>query len=510
MENEIPSSWVWTNLGTIADTTRRKVNPQTFPDLPFVGMEDVEANTMRILGTSPAVEMKSSAESFSPGDVLYGRLRPYLNKVFRPDFEGLCSSEFIPFRKSKFIESKYIQYFLNSSDFVAFASSLNAGDRPRVDFSQLAPYRFPLSPLEEQKRIVSKIEELFSQLETGVNLLQRARDRIRHLRQAVLQSAVTGELTREWREEHQSELEPASALLERIRTERRRKWEEDLRAKGKDPSKVKYEEIEGPDTSELPTLPGGWVWVSFNQIIAELKNGFFAGRPSDQPPGIPLLRINAVRSLLVDTGERRYISENEADRGYEYYLKEGDLLFTRYNGSPNLVGVCGMVRSISEKILYPDKLIRVRLISDVVCPNYLEFYFSSEMARGFVKPLIKSTAGQHGIAGTDIKNIFIPLPPLEEQYEIVSDVERHLSTIEAIGKMIGNNLRKAESVRKTILSRAFKGELIAQDPNDEPASELLKRIETGRAEEGEKGSKNGQRNRRIKQPELFDSDPSIK
>src|SRR4051812_36461791 len=96
---ELPARWVWTTLGEVANPERRRTNPQTRPDLRFIGMEHIEAHTMRLLGTIPASEMRSSAEYFEWGDVLYGRLRPYLNKVYRPDFEGLCSSEFIVFRK---------------------------------------------------------------------------------------------------------------------------------------------------------------------------------------------------------------------------------------------------------------------------------------------------------------------------------------------------------------------------------------------------------------------------
>src|SRR6266436_5041142 len=118
-------------------------------------MENIEAQSMRLLGTMPASLLKSSAVHFQPGDVLYGRLRPYLNKVFRPDFEGLCSAEFIVFPETAWLDSKYLQYLLNSSEFVAFASHLNAGDRPRVDFDQIGDFPFPLAPFAEQKRIVA-------------------------------------------------------------------------------------------------------------------------------------------------------------------------------------------------------------------------------------------------------------------------------------------------------------------------------------------------------------------
>src|SRR5215208_280951 len=98
-EYQLPDGWELTTLGEATKPMQKRVNPQDYPDLPYIGMENVEAHTMRLLGTVPAKEMRSSADSFSAGDVLYGRLRPYLNKVYLPEFNGLCSTEFIVFRQ---------------------------------------------------------------------------------------------------------------------------------------------------------------------------------------------------------------------------------------------------------------------------------------------------------------------------------------------------------------------------------------------------------------------------
>ena len=110
------------SLGEVVRPIRPRVKPEVMPDAPFIGMEHVEAHTMKLLGTVPAGSMKSSAVHFKPGDVLYGRLRPYLNKVFRPSFEGLCSAEFIVLPENERIDGSYLQYFLNSSAFVRFAA----------------------------------------------------------------------------------------------------------------------------------------------------------------------------------------------------------------------------------------------------------------------------------------------------------------------------------------------------------------------------------------------------
>lgn len=188
--NDLPPGWARTTLGEITQPTRPRHNPKDYPELPFIGMEHVEAHTMRLLGTVPAENMQSSSVHFYPDDVLYGRLRSYLNKVYRPEFEGLCSAEFIVFPASEHLSSKYLQYLLNSSAFVSFATHLNQGDRPRVDYEQIASYSLALAPLPEQHRIVEEIETQFSRLDAAVDALKRTASNLQRLRAATLNQSL--------------------------------------------------------------------------------------------------------------------------------------------------------------------------------------------------------------------------------------------------------------------------------------------------------------------------------
>ena len=143
---DLPSGWTRAPLGEMVRPRNVRLSPRTRPDLAFLGMDNVEPHTMRILGTVPAESVKSSAAYFEPGDVLYGRLRPYLNKVARPGFPGLASAEFMVFPDTAHLRNSYLQYRLNSVDFVRFASRLNTGDRPRVSFDQISDFQFVLPP----------------------------------------------------------------------------------------------------------------------------------------------------------------------------------------------------------------------------------------------------------------------------------------------------------------------------------------------------------------------------
>jgi len=239
-------------------------------------MENVEAHTMKLLGTVPAATMKSSAAAFYDNDVIYGRLRPYLNKVCKPGFKGLCSSEFIVFPEQPDLHSSYLQYRLNATDFVRFSSSLNAGDRPRVDFEQIGEFEIELPPPEQQKIIVGKIEELFSDLDAGVAALKRAQANLKRYRAAVLKAAVEGRLTEQWRAERKAKrtaTEPAAKLLEHILAERRKKWDAAQLKKyanaGKAPPKgwqSKYLEPATAKSTASIGLPDGWCCATANQI----------------------------------------------------------------------------------------------------------------------------------------------------------------------------------------------------------------------------------------------------
>jgi type I restriction enzyme S subunit len=179
-----------------------------------------------------------------------------------------------------------------------------------------------------------------------------------------------------------------------------------------------------------------------------------------------------LRYVPVDLGEVK-----------NYLLQDGDLLFTRYNGSRDFVGVCGQVHNLRGQLIYPDKLIRARVHMDYVLPGFLEVYFASKVGRVIIERKAKTTAGQYGISGGDLKSVPIVLPPLAEQQQIVAEVERCLSVADEVERTVDASLKQAERLRQSILRQAFAGKLVPQDPGDEPAERLLERIRAGRGED---------------------------
>ncbi len=486
--NTLPRGWVLTALGELAQPTRPRHSPQNFSGLPFIGMENIESHTMKLLGTVPAGTMKSSAVHFQTGDVLYGRLRPYLNKVFCPDFEGLCSAEFIVFPNNHELSSKFIQYLLNSADFVSFASHLNAGDRPRVDFEQIAPYPVALPPLPEQRRIVAEIEKQFTRLEAALAALKRVQANLKRYRASVLKAAVEGRLVPTEAELARTEgrsYEPASELLNRILAERRARWEADqlakFRASGKEPKddkwKQKYKEPAGPDAASLPSLPGGWTSAAVEQSSWLVQYGSSA-KTSEEPDGVPVLRmINITRDGRLNLEELKYLPAGHNEFP-DLLLQAGDLLFNRTN-SPDLVGKSAVYQGTPSPCSFASYLIRVRAIEGCN-PKYLAYCLNSALGRIWIKSVVSQQVGQANVNGTKLQAFAFPLPPWAEQQRIVAEAERRLSVIDELEMQVEANLKRAERLRQAILKRAFEGKLVPQNPDDEPASVLLERIRAER------------------------------
>lgn len=202
-----------------------------------------------------------------------------------------------------------------------------------------------------------------------------------------------------------------------------------------------------------------WRSARLGEIVLEIKNGLPA-KPESAPPGLPILRISAVRPGRVSFDDVRYHRGDVHDAA-QYYVKQGDLLFIRFNGNPYLTAACAMVRSPPQHCVYPDKLMRVRTSPEVAIPEFVELAFMLPETRAQLQEYIKTAAGQHGISGRDLREIVIPVPPVTEQRRIVARIEalfvrtrRARADLERIAPL-------AKRYAKASLGKAFAGELTA-------------------------------------------------
>ena len=490
-KTQLPGGWVAAPLSEAIQPRTEKVVPSDHPESRFIGMDHVESLSTKILGSLPAAAMKSSAASFRAGDVLYGRLRPYLNKVAQPNFDGLASAEFIVFPDTVLISSPFLKHRLNGADFVSYASHLNEGDRPRVSFDQIGEFEILIPPPLEQHRIVAKIEELFSELDKGIESLKTARGQLKVYRQAVLKHAFEGKLTAQWRKENEDKLETPEQLLARIKQERAGRYEQQLqewKAAGKTweeseepskrparPSKLKeISQLSLTETEILPSLPDGWSYLRLGFVINEPKYG--TSKKCDYNyEGTGVLRIPNVVRGVVDASDLKG-AHFEEDEKRTHALRNGDILVIRSNGSISIVGKCAIISKAEEQYLYAGYLIRLRSNPRALLPDYLAALLSSHLLRTQIEHKAKSTSGVNNINSGEIQSLIVPLCGLSEQEVVVERLSASLSAIEGIEAELDNQLLKAVALRQSILKKAFAGQLVAQDPNDEPASVLLTRI----------------------------------
>jgi type I restriction enzyme S subunit len=349
----------------------------------------------------------------------------------------------------------------------------------------------PLPPLAEQARISDALDELLSDLDAGVEALQRAQAKLALYRASVLKAAVQGDLTAEWRKQH-PDAEPAPVLLQRILLERRQHWEQEQlrksKAAGKTPPanwKAKYKEPVAPDTTNLPPLPEGWCWVSLDSLLSEsLRNGHSA-KSVTSANGVPTFSLSAV---TYGDFSSRNIKMTSADpqKVKDLWVQPNDIFIERSN-APELVGTARRYTGPADVAIFPDLLIRIR-ITQIVSVKYVEAILQSDLHRKYFRGHAQGISGSMPkIDQETVERTPIPLCSHPEQEAFVELMDDQMSIIEHIGGELNNKLTGSRSLRQSILRHAFTGQLVPQDPKDEPASELMKRIAAER--EGRKKTK---------------------
>lgn len=227
--------------------------------------------------------------------------------------------------------------------------------------------------------------------------------------------------------------------------------------------------------------PGAWTPHSLGDVALAVKNGTFVSRPGSEPSGVPILRIGAVRPLALNLDDRRWTGlkpEDSAVAGFE--LRQDDLLFTRYNGNPDFVGACAVVPPLTETLVYPDKLIRVRLDPAKANPAFVAMACSVGVTRAAIARNIKTTSGQTGISGRDLRAVQLSLPSLPEQEARAEAATAVLANLHRLGQQVVNMERRLSALRLSLLASASAGSLVEQDPSEEPASVMLERIAAAR------------------------------
>ncbi len=433
---DIPNSWEWVRLGNISSyaETKQKVNATSAdPSIWGLDLEDIEKGG-RLLEHKTVGERKAVGDKtvFVKGDILYSKLRPYLLKILVAPDDGICTPEIVPFRVYGGVNPNYIINYLKSPYVDNLINSITYGVKmPRVGTETMTSLLVPIPPLEEQRRIVEKIDEVASAV-SAYDVAYQKTEALNStfpeaLKKSILQEAVQGKLVPQDPSD-----EPAEALLERIRVEKQRLIKEGKIKKDKHESVIfrrdnsHYEKLDGVERcidDELPfEIPESWAWVRWGSIAESIQYGYNA--PAKQEGRIRMVRISDIHENTVAWSSVPFCDIEDSDIP-TYLLQPNDILFARTGGT---VGKSFLVSEVPCESIYAGYLIRTRY-SSLLCPQYLKFFMESPLYWQQLKSGTTATA-QPNCNGQTLAKMLLPLPPANEQLQIVENLVRAFAIID--------------------------------------------------------------------------------
>jgi len=495
---DIPQNWEWVSISQITSiisggTPSTKVEQYYNGDISWITPADMSNHKgiyiKRGRRNITQYGLENSSAQILPKETVLFSSRAPIGYVAIAANEVSTNQGFKSFIPEKPISSKFLYYWLIFAK--PFAEKLASGTTfLEISGSKSALLPFPFAPEKEQKRIVDKLEELFSELDSGVKELKAAQVKLTQYRQSLLKSAVEGSLTQQWREVNSGSIqETGEQLLDRILTERRERWEqqklEEFKAKDKKPPKswqAKYPEPAKPDTTDLPELPDGWVWASLDMIIGSIEAGK-SFKCLERPPEFD--EYGVVKVSAVTWGEYNELESKTCTRSDlendKLLIGEGDFLFSRAN-TTELVGACVIAKHVTKKVMLSDKILRLQFIEDKLKFWILQF-IRGEFGRTQIEHAATGNqASMKNVSQGKLLKFSVPLPPLSEVEEIQSNLVTAFQSIANSTSEADITLKFLNAQRKSILKSAFSGQLVPQDPTDETAFSLLEKIKAEREE----------------------------
>ena len=442
ISNDLPVSWLPVLLNDVGEVVTGKTpstkSPNNFGgDIPFIKPADLDNSGYITRTAETLTDLGASAVPTVPANSILVTCIGNLGKVGITNRTSATNQQINTLVSSSLVEHRFFYYQLQTLK-PWMRENASATTVTIINKGKFSKAPVALAPLAEQKAIADKLDTLLAQVENTKARLERIPQILKRFRQSVLAAAVSGRLTEEWREHNSSQFPYENRKL--------------------------------------------------SEIIHEMRNGL-SPKPNEDGRGHPILRISSVRPFSLDQIDIRHLEVSEKDKE-RYSLQPDDLLFTRYNGSIEFVGVCARVSQLNhDTLLYPDKLIRVRVDKAQVIPEFLEIFAASLEAREYIYSLVKSTSGQKGISGKDLKLMKVALPTVSEQTEIVHQVDQLFAHADRIEQQVNNALARVNNLTQSILAKAFRGELTEQWRKDNPelisgenrAAALLERIKAERA-----------------------------
>lgn len=394
------------------------------------------------------------------------------------------------------LQTKYLYYLLGSLNLARLDKSTAI---PGINRGDLYRTQIPLAPVAEQIRIVEKLEELLSDLDAGVAELKAAQKKLTQYRQSLLKAAVEGTLTAEWRAERAKRGEPletGAQLLERILAERRRRWEEKQLAKFKEQGKTppkdwrdKYPEPVKPNTADLPELPEGWVWASVDQLSSFITSGSRGWADYYASSGALFIRSQDINTDRLEISEIARVELPSLIEGARTRVEYNDVLLTITGAN---VGKCAHVDVKLDESYVSQHVALIRPI-DGFLGAYLHLYLTCMSGGRGQLNKVAYGAGKPGLNLQQVASVVVSISCKDEVREILSQMSSAIEAISQQMKSVELALKQSSAQRQNILKAAFSGQLVPQDPNDEPANVLMERIRAERAARESGGKRRGRK-----------------
>ncbi len=454
-----PNSWIEINVSDVIQkisTNRKKIKQKAYlksGSLPIIdqGKKYIGGYTndfsKKIICELPVIVFGDHTKAIK-----------FINFNFAPGADGVKVIKSISFYNPKLF-GFFLKVLINKIPDKGYARH----------FQHIEKTRIPLPPLPEQHSIVSKIEELFSELDNGIESLKKAREQLKTYRQAVLKYAFEGKLTKEWR--NVNNVYNNNYLIQlkfQIEKFNKNKSGQDLPRR-----------LPPIDLKKLKSLPFGWVWIEAHKTCKSVRDGTH-DTPKYVKIGVPLITSKNLKNGKIDFSNIQFISEKDhIEISKRSSVENGDILF-------GMIGTIGNPVIISSNSSFSIKNVGLfKKNPELILPKYLKYWLDSSTLLKMLEDLqlIKGTT-QKFISLGNLRVLPIPCSSTEEQRAIVSEIESRLSVCDKIEQTIEDSLKKAEALRQSILKKAFAGELTRDWREKHPeliagensAEKLLERI----------------------------------
>nr|WP_140422232.1 restriction endonuclease subunit S [Pseudomonas sp. A46] len=452
--SELPSGWNYFSLndlgGLSGGKTPSKANPAFWssPDVPWVSPKDMKRNLLEDAEDriSQVAVAEASMALYPAGSVLMVTRSGILQHTFPVALAGAeltVNQDIKVLRPVEGIAPKFAFYLLKShGGAILSACSKDGTTVQSIDSEKLEAFQFPLPPFSEQTRITKKLDELLAQVDTLKARIDGIPALLKRFRQSVLAAAVSGRLTEEWRV-----------------------------------SLMSSEATNGLPSPEQAAVSATWFSFIHDEIADVIDPHPSHRTPSEDPNGIPYIGIGDINKLgLIDFENARKVSRSVLDEHRDRYsINDGDFIF----GKIGTIGSATKVPAGGEYTISAN-VILVKPIREKVVPSYHFLFWCSPLALEISSKGSKATS-QAAFGIKKMRKAELLYPPMAEQTEIVRRVEQLFAFADQLEAKIASAKSRIDHLTQSILTKAFRGELVPQDPNDEPASLLLERIKAQRA-----------------------------